>query len=557
MDTAPAAVAVKPTPSAFLSPKLIAIVAGAVVIVGAAIAVPTALVFTGASDGDPSPPPSPGRPPPYLPSSSTETVLLTLTASGRAIDYPNTLSLQQRVADAAGVDRSLVTISVVDGAAASVIIAATIGVPASTTAAAVAASLRSTVGTAAAASEALDIEVSSEQEPTITVAADLAYRVLSTASGPGTVYSAMALSGDAADGDLERMLYYVVSDMSARWGYHHLTQGECCNHGDSSCCPLSQALPVLLFYHSGQAPNAKLAFNAELAATLPSGYPTNVTQGFSTVDGNGKVSFMRVMYDEVSPMHRLSVIFHEYLHVVQINKCGNASSDSPGWSLWLREGAAMATENLYLDYYFVSQNDDGSDTTGVAHEYYSDRLFTNNAWGAVKWTINDYLAGSWSMSSALESYAGATGNNHAEGAAFVYLCSRTSYKYAMVDFINSGDCDMTRHGNSKDASFAAVFGTGSSYATGWTGLADFYADFNGWLATNPDPATLKPTAAQINEVFSHTTICSDLCATASNGVCDASCLHGSDCSDCGSAPKPAAFPVTLRAHYDPGAHGRR
>ena len=73
-----------------------------------------------------------------------------------------------------------------------------------------------------------------------------------------------------------------------------------------------------------------------------------------------------------------------------------------------------------------------------------------------------------------------------------------------------------------------------------------YADFNAWLATNPDPATLKPTAAQINEVFSHTTICSDLCATASNGVCDASCLHGSDCSDCGSAPKPAAFPITLR-----------
>ena len=109
MDTAPAAVAVKPTPSAFLSPKLIAIVAGAVVVVGAAVAVPMALVFAGESDGDPSPPPSPGRPPPSLPSSSTETVLLTLTASGRAIDYPNTLSLQQRVADAAGVDRSLVT----------------------------------------------------------------------------------------------------------------------------------------------------------------------------------------------------------------------------------------------------------------------------------------------------------------------------------------------------------------------------------------------------------------------------------------------------------------
>ena len=85
-----------------------------------------------------------------------------------------------------------------------------------------------------------------------------------------------------------------------------------------------------------------------------------------------------------------------------------------------------------------------------------------------------------------------------------------------------------------------------------------YADFNAWLATNPDPATLKPTAAQINEVFSHTTICSDLCATASNGVCDASCLHGSDCSDCGSrrpSPPPSRSPfvrTTTLAQTDEG-----
>ena len=78
---------------------------------------------------------------------------------------------------------------------------------------------------------------------------------------------------------------------------------------------------------------------------------------------------------------------------------------------------------------------------------------------------------------------------------------------------------------------------------------DFYADFNAWLATNPSPSSLKPTAAQINEVFSHTTICSDLCATANNGVCDSSCLYGSDCTDCGPTTKPSVFPVTLRAPY--------
>ena len=107
-------------------------------------------------------------------------------------------------------------------------------------------------------------------------------------------------------------------------------------------------------------------------------------------------------------MHRLSVIFHEYLHVVQITQCGDSSNDSPTWSLWLWEGAAMATENLYLDYYFVSSGDDGSDTTGVVNQYYNDALFRDESWSAVKWTINDYLAGTWSMSSSLETYAGFT-----------------------------------------------------------------------------------------------------------------------------------------------------
>ena len=94
--------------------------------------------------------------------------MLTLTASGSVSDYTDSVksSLQQKVADAAGVHKSLVTIRVT---AASVIITATIAVPASTTAAAVAASLLSSFGTVAAASEALGVEVTSE--PTITVLA--------------------------------------------------------------------------------------------------------------------------------------------------------------------------------------------------------------------------------------------------------------------------------------------------------------------------------------------------------------------------------------------------
>ena len=93
--------------------------------------------------------------------------MLTLTASGSVSDYWDTLSLQQGVATAAGVDESLVTIRV---AAASVRITATIAVPAFTTAVAVQESLSSTLGNATSASAALGITV--ESEPTINILMD-------------------------------------------------------------------------------------------------------------------------------------------------------------------------------------------------------------------------------------------------------------------------------------------------------------------------------------------------------------------------------------------------
>merc|ERR1740133_658250 len=87
---------------------------------------------------------------------STETVVLTLTAEGSVGDYSDTSSLQQSVATAAGVDTSLVTIVVTPG---SVIITATIAVPASVTATTVQTSLSSSLGTAAAASTTLGVTV--------------------------------------------------------------------------------------------------------------------------------------------------------------------------------------------------------------------------------------------------------------------------------------------------------------------------------------------------------------------------------------------------------------
>jgi len=96
---------------------------------------------------------------------SVATVVLTLTASGSVSDYTNKdiASWQEKIANAARVDPSLVTIDV---AAASVRITATIAVPASTTADAVKNSLSSSFGTAAKASKALGVTV--EGVPTIT-----------------------------------------------------------------------------------------------------------------------------------------------------------------------------------------------------------------------------------------------------------------------------------------------------------------------------------------------------------------------------------------------------
>ena len=93
--------------------------------------------------------------------------MLTVTASGSVSDYSDNdkSALQQKIADAADVDKSLVTIRV---AAASVRITATIAVPASKTADQVQTSLSSTLGTTNEdATIALGVTV--EEVPTITV----------------------------------------------------------------------------------------------------------------------------------------------------------------------------------------------------------------------------------------------------------------------------------------------------------------------------------------------------------------------------------------------------
>ena len=112
---------------------------------------------TKASPGPSPPPPSPSPPSTDQPS---ETIVFELLASGSVGDYSDISGLQQSIATAAGVDKSLVTIQV---AAASVMITATIAVPAAKTATAVYAVLSSSLGTGSAADVSAALGISVEQ----------------------------------------------------------------------------------------------------------------------------------------------------------------------------------------------------------------------------------------------------------------------------------------------------------------------------------------------------------------------------------------------------------
>ena len=114
----------------------------------------------------PRPPPRP--PPPLSPGASAPSppppVKLQFTASGSASDYSDTTSLEANIAAVAGVSADRVTVTV---EAASVLITATIDVPAGTSSAAVKSSLSAALATPEAASAQLGVTV--ETTPTVGV----------------------------------------------------------------------------------------------------------------------------------------------------------------------------------------------------------------------------------------------------------------------------------------------------------------------------------------------------------------------------------------------------
>ena len=131
--------------------------------------------------------------------------MVALTASGSVSDYSATWrrnSLQQGIATAAGVDKSIVTIRVT---AASVRITATIAVPADTTAVAVHESLSSTLGNATSASAVLGVNV--ESDPSIYIVQDSTDEVAVTA----------AIAGGSAAGVLVCIMVVLVGVAGRVW----------------------------------------------------------------------------------------------------------------------------------------------------------------------------------------------------------------------------------------------------------------------------------------------------------------------------------------------------
>ena len=121
---------------------------------------------------------------------------------------------------------------------------------------------------------------------------------------------------------------------------------------------------------------------------------------------------------------------------------------------------------------------------------------------------------------------------HRKGSSYV--------QYMLVDFLFSGDCDLAANGG-RDAGFRMPWNLAHARC--------FYSDLNAFLnaANASDPASsieqLRPSLQSITNLFNHTTLCSDVCELSRNGVCDAECPWGSDCSDCGSVLVPGAWPI--------------
>lgn len=364
------------------------------------------------------------------------------------------------------------------------------------------------------------------------------------------VWSAMELrkaaTGNNSDDDLEQILHFVVSDMGALWTYKELAQ-----RGGV------QRMDTVLWYHPDRGQPGRFDYNLQLERALPSRMDRHAKQDWwgtsqntgasSCICGWMNVDIMQIFYNEDCAMCRVSVTAHEYYHVLQMHYCPTVYDDRTHFVMWLSEGAATVMQNLYATYWLRN------------HSMYHDSLF-DYQYGHVRQMMDKVQAGEYVYSGALNSHAGSQNNYIASTTALLYLMHRkggSSYvQYMLVDFLFSGDCDLAANGG-RDAGFQNAFGI-------WPTLDSFYSELNTFLnsANASDPASsiepLRPSMQSIINLFNHTTLCSDVCELSRNGVCDAECLYGSDCTDCGPVAVPEAWPIELRYEWqDPNSYQSR
>ena len=351
------------------------------------------------------------------------------------------------------------------------------------------------------------------------------------------IYSAMQLrkdaTGDNSDDDLENIVHFVISDMGGKWTYRELHQ-----RGNV------RRMDIVLFYHPDirRAPPNRYVYNQQLSAMLPdrmhyhkSQYWWGTSRGTgasSCICGVNDVDLMQVFYNFDDPMSRVAVVAHEYYHVLQIHHCPTVYDERTHFVMWISEGAATVMQHLYIIKWLRR------------HVAYRDHLF-DPQYGHVKQMMDRVKAGTYTYDSNLHTHTGAQNNYVASTTAILYLIYRKggdSYlKYMLVDFLFTGDCDLAVHGG-MDAGFFNAFGI-------WPTVSDFYADLNTFLANAVSASIeqLRPNLPSIIDLFNHTELCSDVCKSSRNGVCDASCEFGSDCTDCGPVSMPDSWPVNLQS----------
>ena len=356
-----------------------------------------------------------------------------------------------------------------------------------------------------------------------------------SSTSDSNIYSAIQLyaddTGNYNDTDIHDILHFVVSDMGGKWTYRELEQ----QHGN-------YAMNTMLFYRPGYSQEDRIPYNTILSNSLPSIFNGFKSQSFwaaggsspgSCICGNNGVNIMQILYGSDSKMQRVSVVAHEYYHVLQKFHCKTVYDDRTHFVMWLSEGVATVFQNLYLTYWLSS------------HPDYRDYLFDINH-GHVKQMIDMVQSGSFTYDSSLNTHDGALNNYKASTTAVLYLMSRKDeqfLEYIMTAYLFSGDCDLAVNGG-MDEGFRNAFGL-------WNTVDSFYSDINVFLqsANYSIIETLRPSSAQINTLFNHTDLCSDICVTSRNGVCDSTCKYGSDCTDCGRVPLPSLWPITFGPEY--------